>query len=238
MSYGHMIAYAASYLHTHSQAIPPPSHFYPGQFGTWYGPDAKNKNNKELRLIPNQLAQDPAWCRRLYDDTFRAIQEAQAAMAAALERVEAAFEGATIPSVPVSVGASVASSGGRVKKTGGAKVDDIDPELTAAVAASPLHTLPASALPKASKEEAQDVQATAKKGGMKGLAGFFGGGKKKVDKVEKAEGSPVEDDATAAAAVVNEHEAAAVKAKEAAVAAKGKAQVTAAVPTTPSKAKA
>ncbi len=206
-----------------------------GQFGTWYGPDAKNKHNKELRIIPNQLAQDPAWCRRLFDDTFRGIQEAQAAMAAALERVEAAFEGAP---VPVSVGASVASSGApRVKKTGGAKVDEIDPELTAAVAASPLHTLPESALPKASKDEAQDPQQVAKKGGMKGLAGLFGK-KKTVSEGVKSDAPVKEDkegkkDDTAAA---TETTAAAVK--EDTAAAKGKAQVNPVVPNTPSKTKA
>ena len=69
-----------------------------GAFGMWFGPDAKNKHNSEQRTVPNQLAQDPAWCRRLYDDTFKAITEAQQAMAAALENLDAAFE------APVSCG--------------------------------------------------------------------------------------------------------------------------------------
>lgn len=47
-----------------------------GEFGMWYGPNKKNNKNTELRPINNRLAQDPAWCKRLYEDTAAAIHRA------------------------------------------------------------------------------------------------------------------------------------------------------------------
>lgn len=52
-----------------------------GEFGTWIGPDGRNRHNTALRPLTNQLACSPGWCRQLYEATVAATKNALAAPA-------------------------------------------------------------------------------------------------------------------------------------------------------------